>query len=168
VTTPTTSRERNAPEPLTFYLDSSALVKRYMAEVGTAWVETLCADEDTHAIAIAHIGLVEVAAVFASKRRGRFITPAQCDNALADLIQDAQRRYQLAAVGPAVIDRAIQLTRRRKLRGYDAVHLACALTLNDPLVESGLSPLTFVSADDDLLAAAMAEGLATDNPHNHP
>ena len=54
--------------------------------------------------------------------------------------------------------RAIQLTRRRKLRGY-AVHLACALALNDPLMESGLPPLTFVSADDDLLAAAVAEGL---------
>jgi len=139
-----------------------------MAETGTAWVEALCADEDTHAIAIAHIGLVEVAAAFASKRRGRFITSAECDNALADLIQDAQRRYQLAAVGPAVVDRAIQLTRRRKLRGYDAVHLVCALTLNDPLIESGVSPLTFVSADGDLLAAAAAEGLATDNPHDHP
>ena len=69
---------------------------------------------------------------------------------------------------PSLSIRAIQLTRRRKLRGYAAVHLACALTLNDPLIESGLSPLTFVSADDDLLAAAVAEGLDTDNPHDHP
>jgi len=139
-----------------------------MAETGTAWVEALCADEDTHAIAIAHIGLVEVAAAFAAKRRGKFITPAEYDNALADLIQDAQRRYQLVTVGPAVVDRAIQLTRRRKLRGYDAVHLACALALNDPLIESGLLPLTFVSADKDLLAAAAAAGLPVDNPDNYP
>jgi|APLow6443716910_1056828.scaffolds.fasta_scaffold579939_2 hypothetical protein len=26
----------------TYYLDSSALVKRYAIEVGTAWVRTLC------------------------------------------------------------------------------------------------------------------------------
>ena len=67
-----------------------------------------------------------------------------------------------------MVDEAIQLTRRRKLRGYDAVHLACALALNKPLVEGGLSSLIFVSADNDLLAAAEAEGLLTDNPNDHP
>jgi hypothetical protein len=54
------------------------------------------------------------------------------------------------------------------IHGYDAVHLACALALNDPLIESGLPPLTFISADNDLLAAAVAEGLPTDNPNNYP
>ena len=168
VTATATSGERAVQEPLTFYLDASALVKRYLAERGTAWVEALCADEDTHAIAIAHIGLVEVAAAFAAKRRGNFITPTEYDNALADLIQDAQHRYQLVAVSPAVVGIAIQLTRRRKLRRYDAVHLACALALNMPLVDSGLPPLTFVSADNDLLTAAEVEGFPTDNPNNHP
>ena len=33
-------------QPLTFYLDASALVKRYILEDGTAWIETLCADTD--------------------------------------------------------------------------------------------------------------------------
>lgn len=151
----------------TFYLDASALVKRYVAEIGTAWVAALCADEDNHAIAMAHIGLVETAAAFAMKRRGNFIASEVYDNALADLIRDAQVRYQLVAVSPAVIDNAIQLTRRHKLRGYDAVHLACALAVNAPLVNNGMPPLTFVCADNELLAAATFEGLATDNPNNH-
>jgi hypothetical protein len=46
--------------------------------------------------------------------------------------------------------------------------LACALALNAPLLENGLPPLTFVSADNDLLAAAAVEGLPTDNPNNYP
>lgn len=50
-----------------FYFDASALVKRYIAEDGTSWIEALCADEENHAIAIAHLGLVEVAAAFAAK-----------------------------------------------------------------------------------------------------
>ncbi|MCQ3979375.1 MAG: nucleic acid-binding protein [Anaerolineae bacterium] len=153
---------------LTFYLDASALVKRYMVEAGTAWVETLCADEDKHAVAIAQIGLVEVAAAFAAKQRGQFITPVEHDHALANLVHDALQRYQLVIVNQTVVDSAIQLTRRQRLRGYDAVHLACALALNTPLVNNGLLPLTFVSADNDLLAAATAEGLATDNPNHHP
>jgi hypothetical protein len=58
----------------TFYLDASALVKRYLAETGSTWVESLCRDEANNAIAIARFGLVETAAAFAAKRRGQFIT----------------------------------------------------------------------------------------------
>ena len=150
-------------QSLTFYFDAGALVKRYMVEDGTAWVEEL----DNHAIAIAQFGLVEVAAAFAAKRRGRFIRPDKYERALADLIHDAQQRYQLAGVDATLVDSAIQLTRRQKLRGYDAVHLACALALNALLVDNGLPPLTFVCADNDLLIAATSEGLAVDNPNNH-
>jgi hypothetical protein len=32
-------------------------------------------------------------------------------------------------------------------------------------LEAGLPPLIFVSADEDLLAAAQAEGLVTENPN---
>lgn len=55
-----------------------------------------------------------------------------------------------------------------KLRAYDAVQLAAALTANDALVTADLSPLIFVAADNDLLAAARAEGLAADNPNLYP
>lgn len=150
-----------------FYLDASALVKRYLAEVGSAWVESLCADEANHAIAIARFGLVEAAAAFAAKRRGQFITTSDYETALNDLLRDADGRYRLVAVGPAVINHAIQLTRRQKLRGYDAIHLACALALNKPLLDHGLPPLTFVAADSNLLEAARSEGLDTENPNDY-
>lgn len=152
----------------TFYLDASALVKRYLAETGSTWVESLCADEANNAIAIAHFGLVETAAAFAAKQRGQFITVSEYETALDDLLRDAGERYRLIAVGSAVIDNAIQLTRRQKLRGYDAIHLACALALNKPLLDHDLPPLTFVAADDNLLAAARLEGLGTENPNDHP
>ncbi len=49
--------------------------------------------------------------------------------------------------------------------GYDAVQLAMALIANEALTAAGLSRFTFVAADDDLLAAADAEGLLTNNPN---
>ena len=156
-----------AVQPRTFYLDASALVKRYLAETGSGWVESLCADEANNAIAIARFGLVEAAAAFAAKRRGQFITDSQYEAALGDLLRYAGERYRLVAVGPTLIDSAIQLTRRHELRGYDAIHLACALALNRPLVDDGLPPLTFIAADDNLLAAAQSEGLAVENPNDH-
>jgi len=162
VTTNSATRSR------TLYLDASALVKRYLAETGSAWVESLCADEANSAIAIARFGLVETAAAFAVKRRSQFITESAYESALGELLRDASERYRLITVGPTVIDSAIQLTRRQKLRGYDAIHLACALALSKPLVDHGLPLLTFVAADDNLLAAVRSEGLATENPNDHP
>jgi hypothetical protein len=49
------------------------------------------------------------------------------------------------------------------LRGYDAVQLAAALE-----VHSHAPSLTLLSADAGLNAAGAAEGLAVDDPNNHP
>lgn len=152
---------------VTSYLDSSALVKRYLVEVGTSWVQARCADS-TQTIAVAEIGLVEIAAAFAGKLRGAHVTPTQYQSARTDLIADAQDEYVLVTVNRAVVDEAIGLTAQHRLRGYDAVHLACALILNRALLAHQLPSLMFISADDDLLKAAAAEGLPTDNPNRHP
>lgn len=166
--TPAPPAERPPAPPIrVFYLDASALVKRYLSETGSAWVESLCANVKTNAIAIAHVGMVEMAAAFAAKRRGQFITPAEHESALTDLVHDAGTRYRLVAVGPAIISSAIELTKRQKLRGYDAIHLACALALKQSLVEKEMPAVTFVAADVDLLNAAAAEGLQIDNPNQH-
>jgi hypothetical protein len=49
-------------------------------------------------------------------------------------------------------------------RWYDAVQLAAALQAN----LRRRTPITFVSADSALNAAAMAEGLPVDDPNAHP
>jgi hypothetical protein len=151
----------------TCYFDSSALVKRYMREAGTTWVQGWCSDP-TQVVAVAEIGLVEMAAAFASKLRGGYITTALFDDARTDLLEDARNDYVLVAVDRSIVDDAIDLTARRRLRGYDAVHLACALRLNRALIAHTLPPLLFISADNNLLVAAVAEGLATDDPNLHP
>ena len=150
----------------TFYLDSSALVKRYAVETGTEWVRMLCGQPD-HVIAVALIGLVEVAAAVAGKLRGKIIDQATGDAILTNLKAETATQYSLLDVDQYVVDEAIELTSRHRLRGYDAVHLACALRLNRVLLENDLPPLTLVTADDDLLKAAQDEGLETENPNLH-
>ncbi len=153
---------------LTYFLDSSAIAKRYANEIGTAWIEELCVPSTERLIALAQISLVEVAAVLAAKQRGNHISSAEYDKAFDDLTADSKEQYYLVDVDQAVIDRAVQLTRRQKLRGCDAIQLACALVLHQSLRDADLPGITFVCADDDLLAAASAEGLATENPNLHP
>jgi hypothetical protein len=151
----------------TDYFDSSALVKRYLAETGSAWVQARCNDP-ARTIVTADLSRVEVAAAFAAKLRGRFITQAEYQEARAKLAADTRKRYQLVPVTPQRVDEAIELTARHRLRGYDAVHLACALRLNRALMDHQLPTLTLVAADNDLLKAAQAEGLETENPDLHP
>jgi uncharacterized protein len=71
-------------------------------------------------------------------------------------------------VDQRVVTLGVDLTGRQKLRGYDAVQLAVALTVNNTLLSQQISPLLFVSADQDLLTAASNEGLSTGDPNQHP
>lgn len=62
----------------------------------------------------------------------------------------------------------MDISEKHALRGYDAVQLASALEMVTLRSALGLAGLTFVSADGDLNAAAMAEGLNVDDPNAHP
>lgn len=152
----------------TYFMDSSGIVKRYAEEIGTRWIQALCDVQSSHTMAIAQIGIVEVAAALARKRRDSSISEDEYEGAMRDFIRDAQQQYQVVITGQEVIDLAVELTRRQKLRGYDAVQLASAEILNRALLGQELPALIFVSADDDLLTAARNEGLSVENPNWHP
>jgi uncharacterized protein len=151
-----------------WFFDPSALLKRYVREVGSAWAVSITAASGGDSVIVTEVSLAEVAAALAAKQRApRGLTIAERDNALGLFLQDAAQRFLVFPTDRPVIDQAVQLTRRHRLRGYDAVQLAAGLLANQDLLAQGRAPLVLVSADNDLLAAAQAEGLATDNPLNH-
>jgi len=152
----------------TYFLDSSAAVKAYIHEQGTSWVQALLTSDSHDMLAVAHIGLVEMAAAFAAQRRASALTLTEYDQAMNELLDDMRERYIVVSITQPLIEFAIELTRRRKLRGCDAIQLAAALTLNRVQIDNELPALTFVCADHDLLIAAQAEGLRIENPNDHP
>lgn len=152
----------------TYYADSSALVKRYVVETGTVWVQGLCDPAAGHIIVLVNVGLVEAAAALSAKERQGVLPTTVRDNVLRDLQRDAQSQYWLMELDQAIVARGIGLTTQHKLRGYDATHLACALTLQDILLANNLAAPVLLSADQDLLVAAQASGLAIDDPNLHP
>lgn len=152
-----------------FYFDSSALIKRYLTETGSGRVLALADQSAGHTFIVAEITRVEVAAAFAAHHRAPGgISRRERDDALSLLLRHCDSEYHLAPLTPAIISRAVTLTQNHRLRGYDAVQLATALSTNEALLAAGLSGLTFVAADNDLLAAAQAEGLPTENPNDYP
>ncbi len=152
---------------LAYYFDSSGIAKRYATETGSGWVRSIVAEDENTTI-IAEIGTVEVAAAFAKMQRRRRITIERRDKYLRLFLRDADKQCKVVPLNSKIIRAAINLTQEHKLRGYDAVHLATALAVNAELLQKKLPPLTFVAADDDLLKAAEAEGLPTENPNLHP
>ena len=150
----------------TYYLDASAIVKRYVSELGSAWVQALCSDAENTLI-MAEITLAEVASAFARAARSGRISAEERLNYLDLFIGDCAERYRLVAIERTIIDQAVDLTQSHYLRGYDAVQLAAAFAVNAELIRKRLPSLTFVSADEDLLEAAEAEGLPVENPNLH-
>ena len=151
-----------------YYLDASALVKRYAPEPDSDWILEITEPAAGHTIILSEITLAEVAAALAVKQRiPRGLTLEERDRALSRFLQDCAEIFLLLQVDRSVIDRAVELTQSHRLRGYDAVQLATALIANDDLVEQEHSPLVFVAGDNDLLAAARTDGLIADNTLNH-
>lgn len=151
-----------------YYLDTSALVKRYAQEVGTAWVMSLTAPAVGHDLYIVRVtGPEMIAALFRKVRMGE-VTQGDAVRAAANFKADLQTQYQIVEVKDGLADRAMTLAEQHGLRGYDAVQLAAALELHAVRTTMGLPPFAFVSADTELNIAARAEGLIADDPNVHP
>ena len=151
------------------FLDASALAKRYITETGSHWINMLLNPTAKHLVAIAEITQYEVAAALAARHRAPGgISRQMRDSAVNLLAKHCQQEYQLMALTPLILDRAVYLTQNHRLRGYDAVQLATAIATNHIFLEAGFTSLTFITADTDLLKAAQAEGLHTDNPNLYP
>jgi predicted nucleic acid-binding protein len=149
-----------------YFLDSSAIVKRYLTETGSGWVRSLTDPIAANDIFLARITGVEV--VSALVRHNPPLPQPLLNQNLSDFKADLQTQFQLISINSAVISRAMNLAEAHRLRGYDAVQLAAAVEWQLVGKGIGLLVLTFVSADVRLNAAAVAEGLAVDNPVFHP
>lgn len=150
-----------------FYFDTSALVKQYLLEPGSHWVQTLL--RDPHILVFtSELTRIETVCAFARRRREKLLTDDDLEQLLAIFQYDFAHHYTSIQVEAPVLDAAQQLAIRHPLRAYDAVHLAAAWLANEALQNAGEVPLTFVCADERLLAIAQAEDLATANPNDYP
>lgn len=109
-----------------FFLDASAVAKRYLAEPGTSWVRGITDPSSGNTIILAEVTLVEVSAAVAARFRSGSLSVAERDASVRLLLQHADTEYQLVPIHRFVIDRAVRLTQNHRLRGYDAMQLGTA------------------------------------------
>lgn len=151
-----------------FFCDSSAIVKRYVNETGSNFVDGLTDLKSGNVILLARITRVEVTSAIARRLKNASLTTAAAQNALAAFQHDLTNNYFTVEITPVLLTSAMSLATKHALRGYDAVQLAAALETNDERIANTLTPLTLLSADTELNAAAQAEGLNIENPNNYP
>jgi predicted nucleic acid-binding protein len=147
-----------------YYADTSALAKRYIIETGSRWVIQWIEPTTGNTTAISKLTFVEMRSVLARRVREQFLTPTQANLLWTDFTAHVISEYIVVTVDDRVIQRAETLVAHHSLRTLDAIQLSSALEAQ--LLLSNL--FIFVSADNNLLAAAKAEGFVTDNPNSHP
>lgn len=147
-----------------YFLDTSALVKRYLSEAGSVWVRAITAHDANSTILIAQMTPVEVMSGVARRKREGVISSRTARAIRLLLSRHVQRAYVTIQLGAGVIQHAQDLLEKYPLRAYDAVQLASALVARNRLLVTILSPLIFVSADERLCNIASIEGLAVQNP----
>ena len=134
------------------YLDSSSAVKLYVEEEDSANVERIVEAADR--VSSSRIAYAEIrAAMAAAWRAGRL--PERPYRGLVQAFDEDWRHYVRVSPSEAVVRLAGNLAEKHGLRGYDAVHLASALSLKKLTLED----VSFSSRDQDLSNAASAEGL---------
>ncbi|MGH7927594.1 MAG: type II toxin-antitoxin system VapC family toxin [Candidatus Binatia bacterium] len=143
------------------YLDTSALIKRFVKEKGSALVQSLVQRKE--AVATAKIAYAEIFEGLTRKLREGSVSKTQYALACRQFERD-WHAYLRVGLEDDILLLARDLIQRRPLRGYDAVHLASALRLKIALGEE----ITFAAADARLLKAAEAEKLRSLNVETAP
>jgi len=151
-----------------YFFDSSGLVKRYIVETGSKWVIGLLKPSANNLIFIAPMTGVEVVSAIARRRKGLTVAQINAQRAMFRFQRDFRQRFIKTVLTPQLVEEAMQIADKHELRGYDAVQLASALEANRLRLNNGLSPIIFISSDNNLNSAAQTEGLRVDNPNNHP
>jgi uncharacterized protein len=143
-----------------YYLDTSALVKLYVTEPGTAQMLRLANPDYGYTLAVASITRVEFRAAVRQRQRGGDLPEGQADSLIARLERHFQDVYLVQPITEALLEEASGLVDRHSLRAYDAIQLAGCVSVQFQMKERPV----FVCSDRRLLAAAEREGLIVLDP----
>lgn len=148
-----------------FFLDASAVVKRYIPETGTLEMNYFFARVPPHRMLCLFEGGGEVIFVFSRSRNERKVTAIRFNQIKQRFLTEVIYRVRMIKVFPTKnqISRSWDFIERHSINSTDAILLQCALDRVNELRIEG-DNLVLVSSDKRLLNAARSEGLPIFNP----
>jgi len=131
---------------VSLYLDTSALVKLYVAEAGSDQVRQSVRAAER--VVSSRVAYPEARAAFARRQREGGLTATELRGAVRDLNRDFPALL-VVELTPEVADLAGEMAERHALRGFDAIHLASAVVFGRMVGQ----PPEFLSFDAMQMAA---------------
>src|SRR3990172_5061302 len=119
------------------YLDTSALVKRYVDETGSIWLRAQIDPALQPILIVSHLLVAEMTSAFSRRAREGKLSPEEYARLQAAFRGDCSAEYRLVPLNVSAIDLAAGLLERHPLRTLDAPHLATGLLANEFLVGQG-------------------------------
>jgi predicted nucleic acid-binding protein len=99
-----------------YFVDSSALVKRYVQEAGTSWVRRLTRHALSKHIYLARITVVEVTSAIARRRKAGTVAPPRASLLLSRFRKHLAGRYTVMEITPGLLADAARLANTHALR----------------------------------------------------
>jgi predicted nucleic acid-binding protein len=131
------------------FFDSSAFAKRYVEELGSEAVDSLC--QEAREVALSVLCVPEIISALNRRVRDGLLTRREYAEAKQYLSQDIQDAVIINLI-PQVVSTCTKILEDSPLRAADALHVACALEWKTEL---------FVSSDKRQISAAKKAGLHT-------
>lgn len=148
-----------------YFVDTSALLKRYLSEVGSGYLRRLLGQPDS-LFYQTFLTPLEVTSALYRQHRARQLSAEDLSLFLKSYAVHSHEEFLLVPYSESVIDLANRLIARHPIRTLDSIQLASALWLRDHLPGDAPAPI-FVSADDRLVGFSLQEHLHAENPEKH-
>jgi predicted nucleic acid-binding protein len=143
---------------LRVFLDTSALAKRYVQELGSEELEHLFFNRATEVI-VSTLSMPELSSAIGRKVKDREILEEPAIQALREFENDWENLFVKIPLTEKIALSASKLTIQYNLKGADAVHLETAIIVDSEL---------FVASDQQLISVAEKVGLNFYDPTEGP
>lgn len=145
-----------------YYLESSALFKRYRTEKGTDVVNAIFAGRtDADVLATSQLVTVEMESAAARGLKGRALNRQAHGAMLRSFAEDLGNIIVLPLTGPAILE-AAQVARQWALRALDAMHVATAMRVR----QATQVRIVLVAADREIIQVGKATGFDVLDPED--
>ncbi len=148
-----------------FFLDASALGKRYVPEIGTPLVNHLFQSVSKERMTALVLALGEVISILVRRRNAGQISDAVYRQAIVEFHNEvvSNTGIPLQSVSDDLVLASLPLIEQYSLNATDAIILSCALQLSQSFRKGG-DDLALVTSDNRMATAAKASGLVVWNP----
>jgi predicted nucleic acid-binding protein len=148
-----------------FYLDASALAKRYVPEKGSAQIHTILDTTPGERIYVLNVGAGEVVSILVRKRNAGVISDAYLGQVMRNFETEIVHAVGVKRmpVSNRLAMSSFPLLVAHSINSTDAITLKSALAIAQRL-RAAKDDLVLVASDQRLIRAAKAEGLITFDP----